>query len=137
MTNRTIFELNNEEARKFFLSQSSFCNIGLPKYFDFSKLIESLQCYLNGKVFYESNYNPNTKKLEHFSDLFDGDDNHPKKQTEVNYLFFKNKDGRFDWRPMQIINPVIYIFLVNWITDKEHWVLIVDRFEVHNVLKVI
>ena len=113
MRNRTIFELNNEKAREFFLKQSSFCNIGLPKYFDFTNLIENLQCYLEGKDLFAT---------------FNGNNNHPKRQTEVNYLFFKNKDGRFDWRPMQIINPVIYISLVNWITDENNWNVIVDRF---------
>lgn len=124
----TILDVQAEKAREFFLRQNSFCNIGLPKYFDFTNLIETLQCYMKGKIFYESKYNHNTKQKEFYSDVFNSEDKHPKLQTEVNYLFFKNKDGRFDWRPMQIIDPVIYIFLVNWITDESNWNVIVERF---------
>lgn len=108
----TVIDLTVEEARQFFIRQEVFCNIGLPQYFDFQKLLNS--CFnlkkneLNELL--EKGFSPG-----HFSD--------------VNYIFFKNKDGRFSWRPLQIINPIIYVFLVKEITKQENWDLIVNRFK--------
>lgn len=121
---KTIIDeyLNCEEVRDFFMKQSSFCNIGLPKYFDFQNLLNALQLNLKNKIFARG------WKKDFYSDVIIEEDKHPKKQNSVNYLFFRNKDGRFDWRPMQIINPVIYTFLVNWITDEKNWKIIKNRF---------
>lgn len=52
-----------------------------------------------------------------------------KKLDDVNYKFLTNKDGEFAWRPLQLINPVIYIFLVRELTEKTHWECIVERFK--------
>ena len=52
-----------------------------------------------------------------------------KKLNDVNYKFLTNKDGKYSWRPIQLINPVIYVNLVNRITKKENWELIINRFK--------
>lgn len=111
---KTIIDeyVNCEEVRDFFMKQSSFCNIGLPKYFNFQSLLDVLKTEIQGNDFC----------------IVFNKESPLKKQTAVNYLFFRNKDGRFDWRPMQIINPVIYTFLVNWITDEKNWKIIKNRF---------
>jgi hypothetical protein len=48
---------------------------------------------------------------------------------EVYYKFFTNKDGKYAWRPLQIINPVIYVYLINEITKEQNWELIINRFQ--------
>ncbi len=48
---------------------------------------------------------------------------------DVNYKFFQNKDGRYSWRPLQIINPAIYAYLVKELTKEHNWELIVERFK--------
>jgi hypothetical protein len=48
---------------------------------------------------------------------------------DVNYTFYTNKDGEFAWRPLQLINPVIYIFLIRELTEKTNWECIVERFK--------
>lgn len=40
-----------------------------------------------------------------------------------------NKDGKYAWRPMQLIHPVLYVSLVHKITEQSNWQLICDRFE--------
>src|SRR5260370_34888643 len=40
-----------------------------------------------------------------------------------------NKDGKYAWRPMQLIHPVLYYSLVNEITSKQNWKLILKRFD--------
>ena len=47
----------------------------------------------------------------------------------VNYEMYTNKDGRLDWRPLELINPVAYVYLVNLITEENAWSIILKRFE--------
>lgn len=108
---KTILEMSNEDARRFFLQSSKYCTIDLPKYFDFQTLL----CNLEHKI--------GKKKL------IDIQKSTPKDCENVNYKFLTNKDGNFAWRPFQIINPAIYICLVNRITETENWELIKKRFD--------
>lgn len=45
----------------------------------------------------------------------------PGRQYGVNYSFVTNKDGRFAWRPFELMNPAIYVSLVNLICKAENW----------------
>ncbi len=39
--------------------------------------------------------------------------------NNVNYKLITNKDGKYSWRPFQLIHPALYVNLVNNITyDK-------------------
>ena len=116
-----ILDLSASEARRFFLKQESFCNIGLPQYFNFQKLLDGLYVALEGK-----SYSYKNQKQENKSDIYK---KNPGNFRHVNYLFLNNKDGRFSWRPLQIINPVLYVSLVREITEEENWNIIVDRFK--------
>jgi hypothetical protein len=40
-----------------------------------------------------------------------------------------NKDGRYAWRPFQLIHPVIYVSLVQKITEPSSWKVLCDRFK--------
>ena len=104
---KTILELSHTEAKQYFLKQENYCNIDLPKYFDFQPLLDALS-------------NENTENI---------DLKNAKKIDDVNYKFLTNKDGKFAWRPLQLINPAIYVNLVNKITEEENWKLIVKRFK--------
>ena len=108
-----IIDLSAEDARRFFMKKESFCNISLPQYFDFQKLLDAISAEINN----------NSRK---FTTIYD---KKPHWESDVNYTFFQNKDGRFSWRPLQLINPVIYAYLVNEITESENWELIVNRFK--------
>ena len=105
---KTIIDLTYSEARQFFLKQESYCSIDLPKYFDFQPLLDALS--KKGDI--ESIALEKAKKFD-----------------DVNYKFLTNKDGRYAWRPLQLINPAIYVYLVNKITKKNNWNLIVNRFK--------
>ena len=112
MSRKSILELNDNEARKFFLKHESYCNIDLPKYFSFSELLEKIS----------NEYSE--KSLGDFSDK--------KKMTnldDVNYLLYANKDGKLSWRPLQIINPLVYVALVHKITEQENWEKLQARFK--------
>lgn len=110
---QTILELSASEAREFFLQASRFCTIDLPKYFDFQKVLTKLEQQI-GEL--------------NLEDIRDKESDRPNDCENVNYKFLTNKDGNFAWRPLQIINPAIYVCLVNRITEAENWELIQKRF---------
>jgi hypothetical protein len=51
MSRKSILELNATEVRKFFLKYESYCNIGLPKYFSFSELLEKISNKYSEKIY--------------------------------------------------------------------------------------
>lgn len=110
--NKTILELTNEEARNYFLQASKFCTIDLPKYFDFQPLLNRLESLIG---------------QNHIIDIT-GNVIKPNDCEKVNYKFLTNKDGNFSWRAFQIINPALYICLINRITESDNWEIIRSRF---------
>ena len=54
---------------------------------------------------------------------------HPSEFEDVNHNFLNNKDGKFAWRPFQLIHPALYVSLVHQITEKENWKFILKRFK--------
>src|SRR5207244_1315714 len=52
----------------------------------------------------------------------------PRDHENVNHSLYNNKDGKYAWRPLQIIHPAIYISLVNEITTEDNWNTICRRF---------
>lgn len=118
----TILSLSAEDARKFFLRKESFCNIDLPLYFDFQPILNNLLKKIGDKQWPECKFNHGLSKKEY------NPAKEPNNIDDINHKFFYNKDGRFSWRPLQIINPSIYVFLVLEITKEENWKTIQDRF---------
>lgn len=119
----TILSLSAEDARKFFLRKESFCSIDLPVYFDFQPLLNALNVKTGTKPFHECKYNHGLDKERQDSAK------EPKNIDNINHKFYQNKDGRYSWRPLQIVNPAIYVFLVHEITKEDNWVLIQNRFK--------
>jgi RNA-directed DNA polymerase len=108
---RNILTLNETEAKEFLLKQESYFNFDLPLYFSFQELISKLDEKLKNK------------------NLADFRITSPRDFDNVNYKLLTNKDGKYAWRPFQLINPAIYVSLVHKITKKENWELIVKQFE--------
>ena len=105
---RSIIELSCDEARGFLLKQENYCTIELPSYFKFDELIRGIAQVLEGKS---------------LSDLQNGYS--PRNIEDVNYRILNNKDGRYEWRPLELIHPALYISLVN--NMIEHWEPIISR----------
>lgn len=105
---KTLLDLTYLEARTFFLKKENYCDIDLPKYFNFEPLLQALA----------ESTQVDSISLEK-----------AKKLNDINYKFLTNKDGKYAWRPLQIVNPIIYVYLVNRITKKENWNFIRNRFK--------
>ena len=120
---KTILELSHTEARSYFLKQENYCSIKLPPYFDFQSLLNELSKKIGCKPLGDLNKNlslaKKDKKIEYY----------PENNENVNYTIYTNKDGQLAWRPLQLINPVIYVCLVHSITEENNWKAITDRFK--------
>lgn len=118
---RKILELTNTEARAFLLKEKSYFNFDLPSYFTFDKLLSDLSSVIE------------EKELEEFYKKINPDNNKPQRPfpselEKVNYLLLNNKNGKYSWRPYQLIHPAIYVAIVHKITTEENWLLLTNRF---------
>lgn len=109
ITKKKLYELNNGDAKVFFLKHEAYCNFRLPKYFNFSTILKDISKEIKDKD-------------------ISGIINSPKDLKEVNYKIITNKDGLYSWRPLTLIHPLLYVNLVNNITENDHWEVIRKRF---------
>lgn len=111
--NVDVIEMTHTEAKVFFLKNESYFNGDLPSYFDFSKLLISVEKILG------------TKKLSDF-------EGSPKARDSegVNHQIFANKDGKLSWRPIELIHPTHYVNLVRSLTEKDNWDKLKTRLSV-------
>ena len=109
-TRLSVLELDCAAAQAFFLKEESYCNLDLPPYIRFDALIDGVHKELDGK------------KL---SSLSSG----PRDHDDVNYTILHNKDGKYAWRPFQLIHPALYVSLVHHLTEEAAWQLVRDRFK--------
>lgn len=118
MKTKSIIQISNIEAKKFFIDQKSYSTIKLPPYFVFKELLDTID-----------------KAIEAASlnSLCIDKKNSPSCYNNVNYSLFTNKDGVYDWRHLQLIHPVLYVCLVNQLTEKTNWQFIQDRFKEFSV----
>lgn len=107
---KNVLSLNHINARKFFLEQESYTNIDLPPYFSFGKTISTISTKLG-------NAEVSLNELKS-----------AKTNETINHVLYGNKDGKYAWRKYELIHPLIYVSLVNIITQKDNWKVIQDRF---------
>jgi len=92
------------------LQPESYCNFDLPEYFQFGKLLSAVSKELLAKPLSSMSAKP-------------------REQEGVNYAMLSNKDGRHAWRPFQLIQPALYVSLVEQLTSPDHWMVIRKRFK--------
>lgn len=108
---KRVIDLTSAEAQAHFMKGSSYFNGDLPQYLSFEPLLAAVASVLKGGTFHQfQSKNPG---------LF----------PNVNYDFITNKDGRFAWRPYELIHPAIYVSLVNVLCQERNWKQIIKRFE--------
>ena len=119
---KNILEYTHSEARIFFLKEESYFNFDLPKYFIFQNIINTISGEIDGHQLseYYRTYEDNSQTLR---------TEFPSNSEDVNYKILNNKDGKFAWRPLQLIHPAIYVSLVHKITEEKNWATIVARFK--------
>jgi RNA-directed DNA polymerase len=98
-----VIELASADARAHFLKGSSYFNGDFPKYISFEPILQAVAAVLGGGS-YDALKNAKPHSL-----------------PDVNYSFTANKDGKFAWRPFELIHPALYVSLVNALTDEANW----------------
>lgn len=111
-----VHTLEYLRARAYFMESDSYCNFELPPYFCFDEIILSARAILSNK---------NLKSVCKSASKSDS----PYNFEGVNYTLLSNKDGSFGWRQLQLIHPVLYVDLVNTITDKNYWKEVIELFK--------
>ncbi len=114
MAAKNVLNLTANKAKEYFLKEENYSNILLPSYFTFQNLLRKIDKKLQNKelkTFFVNNGIP------------------PSSYDNVNYIIYNNKDGCYAWRPLQLLNPIVYVALVNYITQDDVWKLIKNRFE--------
>lgn len=110
---KLLIETTHDDAKAFFLKGSSYFNGDFPDYISFEPMLDKTDIILNGKSYSGFGANPST-------------------HSGVNYQLVANKDGRFAWRPYELMHPAIYVSLVNVLCSPESWPLLTDRFAKFN-----
>lgn len=112
---KSILELSEVKAYKYFMESSNYCTLDLPIYMDFSKVLT----YVENKV---------GKKT--FEDILQDKDKKPSECEGVNHRLLVKKDANFTYRPIDVANPYLYYLLVRQITNRGNWQEIKKRFSV-------
>jgi Reverse transcriptase (RNA-dependent DNA polymerase) len=108
---KNVLSFSPSRARKFFLSQEIYFNADLPPYYEFKPALDKLLAELDWHSLGEEEL-----KIA-------------KNADNVNHIIFGNKDGSYAWRKLELINPLLYISLVNTLCTKDSWKIIKDRFK--------
>ena len=106
----TILDLDAKEALFFFLDSNHYYKEALPSYINFSKILSAINNFLSA--------HPNILNQTH-----------PENYESVNYIIASNKDGKYDWRPFELINPILYVQLARTITEETYWKDICNQFK--------
>lgn len=101
---RTILQLDNEDAASLFIKSDMYCNFEMPEYFDFSKVLYSAAEHFEGKELDEclAGINPHDLK-------------------DVNFDMVLNKDGKYAVRVLSLVNPYLYDMLVIVLCEEHNW----------------
>jgi hypothetical protein len=100
------------DARRYFLSSSSYSDLALPHYFNFDRVIAEVSHILGtGTLDQHCLSGKNVGEM-----------------SAVNHTLCHNRDGAYAMRPYQFTNPALYVSLVHEITRPEAWKRIVRRF---------
>ena len=108
---KNIFSLSHSKACDFLMKHESYCNFELPPYIVFEQILKEINSVLKNK------------KLSDFCK------SKPEEKDKINHTILHNKDGKYAWRPIQLIHPALYMSLVHNITKREHWNTICERFK--------
>ena len=107
---KNLLDLNHHQAEIFFYRNESFYDGELPKYFNFTKMLWAIR-----NAYHIDKDNIKLSAAKNYDN--------------VNYEIYTNKDGRYAWRKLQIINPVLYVDFISYITQADNWEFIKQRIK--------
>ena len=109
MSKNAIFNIDAEKAKEFFLRQNSYANFDLPSYIRFEEVLKKIDNSFTDKTLTKNQLGKAAKL------------------RDVNYSLYIKKNNS-EYRKLQLINPFLYVSLINLITEKENWQQIQNLF---------
>lgn len=111
---KSILDLSETKAYKFFMESSNYCSLDLPQYITFDKILRYVESAVGNKT---------------LEDILQDKQKKPSEYEKVNYQVLIKKDPQYTYRPIQLPNPFLYYLLVRQITNKGNWREIKKRFK--------
>ncbi|MBC2857035.1 RNA-directed DNA polymerase [Cetobacterium sp. 2A] len=108
---RELTEISNIEAKNYFLKTSSYTRLDFPKYIDFDSTLKEIDIEMTGRNYFKSVRNSLMR------------------EKEINYKILHTKNSNYDWREQTLVNPTVYVALVNIITEEKNWNEIIERLK--------
>ena len=108
--------MDYKNARNFFLKSESYFSVKLPDYINFDESLKSAKKILTSKKNQPKDINDIANASKY------------KECDNLNYTLIINKDGKYSWRPLILLHPILYVDLINCITQKDHWEQLKKRF---------
>ncbi|SHF83797.1 Reverse transcriptase (RNA-dependent DNA polymerase) [Litoreibacter ascidiaceicola] len=105
-----LIDMSDADARKALLKSESYFDFDLPIYFGFDRMLSKIDAKLSGVA---------------LQDVCVGKVG---EQEKVNHTIFHSKDGKYAWRPQELINPVLYVSMVHQLTEPDAWKLVQAKF---------
>ena len=107
----SIFNSKLNSIKEYFMRGSSYFTMEMPEYFDFDKMLVEIDKILPK----DFNSIINSKLKPEYCD-------------NVSCPIFYEKNSLLQWRKLILVNPILYVGLVNLITSKENWEQLKSRY---------
>lgn len=115
--------MDRMDARGFLLKKTSYFSQSLPSYYNLESLIDWAKNKLE-----ENKLNELIKEDSQLNEKVKYSNS-----PEINYILQVNKTKE-SYRPITLIHPLLYVDLVNLLTDEENWEKIKKRYNELNTV---
>lgn len=109
-----IIDLDAATAKLYLIKSECYFRSDFPPYISFETILQDTAKAMGGQEYTAFQ----KAKPERAVDM-----------AGVNYELLSTKDGRFAWRPFELIHPAIYMTLVQIICEEDNWKLLQDRLK--------
>lgn len=121
MKTSSVLELDNYEAKNFFLKSDSYYSGRLPEYYNFKRLLQNIDSKIS-----------DCTNLAELCKTHNSEIDFPDNYKNINYTIYTSKDSKYSWRALKLLHPVLYVFLVNTITEESCWKELTRSIKFHS-----
>lgn len=108
-----IIDLDAAAAKAYLEKPECYFRSDFPPYISFGAILKDVAAVMGGQPY--TDFEKSTEK--------------PATMSGVNYELLSTKDGRFAWRPLELIHPAIYVTLVDTMCKDGNWKLLQERLK--------
>jgi len=109
-----IIDLDAAAAKTYLQKPECYFRSDFPPYISFEALLTDVAKVMGGQSYTAFQKDKPARAVD---------------MVGVNYELLSTKDGRFAWRPFELIHPAIYLTLVQTMCEEANWKLLQDRLK--------